>query len=195
MVCALLLASAALAGCDLRPGAGPGPTPSPTRASGYGSVFLGRAECSSFGTTSFTEVPCTSERAAARVIARYAGPAAAGPSCPANTDFVLHISETVPASDEDGDGAVPQGYACMRRLEPPHPGDPGGGGGPRTVVGDCLHGAGRGQVRETACDGTGTKRPEYKVTSAVTARSECPSTTELYVDLGGPRPVGCARPV
>ncbi|WP_189184913.1 hypothetical protein [Streptomyces albiflavescens] len=201
VVCALLLASAVLCGCqrwqsasdsgDSTPGAGA----TPTRPSGYGAVFLGVDECSSFGTTSFTEVPCTSERAAARVIARYDGKVADGPSCPATTDFVLHISQTAPASDEDGDGAVPQGYACMRKLEPPHPGDPGGGGGPRTIVGDCVYSAGSGQVRETACDGTGRKPPEYKVTSAVSARSKCPASTALYVQLGGGKPVGCARPV
>jgi hypothetical protein len=197
-VCALLLAGAALSGCDRWSGSGaaaPDPAAASTRPSGYGSVFLGRGECSSFGTTSFTEVPCGSERAAARVIARYDGNVEDGPSCPATTDFVLHISETEPSSERSGDAAVPQGYACMRKLEPPHPGDPGGGGGPRTVVGDCVYGSGRGQVRETACDGTGGKRPEYRVTSAVTARSKCPSGTELYVDLGGTRPVGCARPV
>ncbi|MFD4408356.1 hypothetical protein [Streptomyces sp. NPDC058476] len=202
-VCALVLAVGALTGCqgwsgkDSADGAGGagGATTTATRPSGYGSVFLAVDECSSFGTTSFTEVPCTSERAAARVIARYDGKVADGPSCPATTDFVLHISQAAPASDEDGDGAVPQGYACMRKLEPPHPGDPGGGGGPRTIVGDCVYSVGRGQVRETACDGKGGKPPEYKVTSAVTARSRCPSSTALYVELGGGMPVGCARPV
>ncbi|MFG3166662.1 hypothetical protein [Streptomyces sp. NPDC048200] len=195
---ALLLVAAALTGCDRWSGAGaaePLPSPVSTRASGYGTVFLARGECSSFGTTSFTEVPCSSERAAARVVARHDGRAADGPACPATTDFVLHISESRPASDEDGDGTVPQGYACMRGLEPPHPGDPGGGGGPRTVVGDCVYGAGRGEVRETACDGTGRKPPEYRVTSAVTSRAACPAVTALYVELGGARPVGCARPV
>lgn len=195
---ALLLVTAALTGCDRFSGAGTAeslPSPASTRPAGYGTVFLDRDECSSFGTTSFTEVPCGSERAAARVVARHDGGIRNGPACPATTDFVLHISESRPASDEDGDGAVPQGYACMRRLEPPHPGDPGGGGGPRTIEGDCVYGAGHGQVRETACDGTGTRRPEYRVTSAVTARSRCPSATALYVQLGGARPVGCARPV
>ncbi|MFI6334667.1 hypothetical protein [Streptomyces sp. NPDC050535] len=167
----------------------------PMRPTGYGAVFLGVDECSSFGTTSFTEVRCTSERAAARVVARYDGKVADGPACPAHTDFVLHISETRPASDEDGDGAVPQGYACMRKLEPPHPGDPGGGGGPRTVVGDCVYSSGSGQVRETACDGKGEKAPEYRVTSAVGSRAQCPAATDLYVQLGGTEPVGCARPV
>ncbi|MER7836579.1 hypothetical protein ABTY98_11840 [Streptomyces sp. NPDC096040] len=163
--------------------------------SGYGARFLAVGECSSFGTASFTEVPCTSERAAARVVARYDGGIAAGPACPATTDFVLHIGAQRTSGDEGGDGTIPQGYACMRNLEPPHPGDPGGGGGPRTIVGDCVYGSGHGQVRETACDGSGKRKPQYKVVRAVTARARCPASTALYVQLGGERPVGCARHV
>ncbi|MFE7897544.1 hypothetical protein ACFU3E_08435 [Streptomyces sp. NPDC057424] len=170
-------------------------SPVPTRPSGYGAVFLAVGECSSFGTTSFTEVACAGERAAARVVARHDGTVRDGPRCPDTTDFVLHISEQRPFSDEDGDGAVPQGYACMRNLQPPHPGDPGGGGGPRTIVGDCVFDSGDGQVRETACDGTGERKPQYKVVRAVTARTDCPGPTALYVRLGGKRPVGCARPL
>ncbi|MER7563524.1 hypothetical protein ACGFWE_14410 [Streptomyces sp. NPDC048523] len=169
-------------------------SPSATRTSGFGAVFLAVDECSSFGKTTFTEVPCTGERAAARVVARHDGTTADGPPCPATTDFVLHISEQSRISDEDGDGAVPQGYACMRNLQPPHPGDPGGGGGPRTIVGDCVYGSGSGQVRETACDGRGVRKPQYKVVKAVTERGRCPLSTALYVQLGGPQPVGCARP-
>ncbi|AZQ34917.1 hypothetical protein EJ357_16650 [Streptomyces cyaneochromogenes] len=167
----------------------------PTRPAGYGAVFLGVDECSSFGTTSFTEVPCTSERAAARVVARHDGTVGDGPLCPGTTDFVLHISEQSRTSDEDGDGAIPQGYACMRNLAPPHPGDPGGGGGPRTIVGDCVYNSGDGQVRETACDGKDERKPQYKVTKAVDKRAKCPLSTALYVQLGGEKPVGCARPV
>ncbi|WP_326752861.1 hypothetical protein OH738_25820 [Streptomyces hirsutus] len=206
-VCALaVLATALSAGCQSAPGgvdengrpAGQRTvtvSPSPIRTSGYGAVFLGIDECSSFGRTSFTEVSCTGERAAARVVARHDGTVRDGPRCPATTDFVLHISEQRPASDEDGDGAVPRGYACMRNLQPPHPGDPGGGGGPRTIVGDCVRGLDDGQVRETACDGEGEQRPEYRVTEAVDARSRCPASTTLYVRLGGSSPVGCAGPV
>ncbi|MGW0844509.1 hypothetical protein ACWD26_31100 [Streptomyces sp. NPDC002787] len=181
-------------------------TTAPARPSEYGTVFLGVDECSSFGTTSFTEVPCAGERAAARVVARHDGRVGQGPLCPPTTDFVLHISESRPSygesgestestEDEDGDGSVPQGYACMRKLQPPHPGDPGGGGGPRTIVGDCVYSAGRGEVRETACDGRGRHAPEYEVTTAVGTRAQCPATTDLYVQLGGARPVGCAVPV
>ncbi|TWF87348.1 hypothetical protein [Streptomyces capillispiralis] len=170
-------------------------TVSPPRPSGYGAVFLAVDECSSFGRTSFTEVSCTSERAAARVVARHDGTVRDGPRCPATTDFVLHIHEQRPSSDEDGDGAVPRGYACMRHLQPPHPGDPGGGGGPRTIVGDCVYDLGDGKVRETACDGSGRREPEFEVTKAVDDRSDCPASTALYVRLGGTTPVGCARPV
>ncbi|MGW2742124.1 hypothetical protein [Streptomyces sp. NPDC001450] len=169
--------------------------PATVLPSGYGAQFLAVGECSSFGTTSFTEVPCTSERAAARVAARYDGTVTDGPLCPPTTDFVLHISEQRPQDDEDGDGAIPRGYACMRNLEPPHPGDPGAGGGPRTMPGDCVYDSGGGQVRETACDGSGHRKPEYEVAEAVAERSECPASTVLYVELGGRRPVGCARPV
>jgi hypothetical protein len=199
----VLPAGALLSGCQGWPrGGGEEPeerttTTAPTRPSGYGTVFLAVGECSSFGTTSFTEVPCVGERAAARVLARHEGRVTQGPPCPATTDFVLHISESRPAAgeDEDGDGSVAQGYACMRKLQPPHPGDPGGGGGPRTIVGDCVYGAGRGEVRETACDGEGRHDPEYEVTAAVEKRSQCPTSTDLYVQLGGSKPVGCAVPV
>lgn len=177
------------------PAAGSAAPAAGVRPSGYGVTFLGVGECSSFGTTSFTEVSCGSERAAARVVARHDGTVGDGPPCPATTDFVLHISEQRPASDEDGDGAVPQGYACMRSLQPPHPGDPGGGGGPRTVVGDCVYGSGDGEVRETRCDGEGGTAPEYEVTKAVGERADCPPSTALYVQLGGENPVGCARPL
>ncbi|MFF4058305.1 hypothetical protein ACFYZ8_01410 [Streptomyces sp. NPDC001668] len=205
VVCVLLtLLAALLTGCT-QPAAGgesdEGPaatapvSPSATRPSGFGAVFLAVDECSSFGKASFTEVPCTSERAAARVVARHDGTTSGGPPCPATTDFVLHISEQSRVSDEDGDGAVPQGYACMRNLQPPHPGDPGGGGGPRTIVGDCVYGSGDGQVRETACDGKGARKPQFKVVKAVAERTRCPLSTALYVQLGGPQPVGCARPV
>ncbi|MEV5457742.1 hypothetical protein AB0L17_05515 [Streptomyces cellulosae] len=185
-----------LAGCRQAPpdaADGTAAVASPVRPTGYGTVFLDVGECSSFGRTSFTEVSCASERAAARVTARHDGTARDGPLCPPTTDFVLHISEQWPAADEDG--MVPRGYACMRHLQPPHPGDPGGGGGPRTVVGDCVYALDGGRVRETACDGNGPGEPEFKVTKAVDARSKCPASTALYVRLGGAAPVGCAVPL
>jgi len=178
-------------------GAGTGPASARTPAAagaGYGRVFLGSGDCASRG-RDVHEVSCGSEKAAARVTARHEGRPSTGPGCPATTDFVLHISESRPARDEDSDGSVGQGYACMRNLEPPHPGDPGGGGGPHTVVGDCVHTAAVGQVKETACDGSGARAPEFEVASAVGTKAQCPPSTALYVRLGGEKPVGCARRV
>ncbi|GAB7108556.1 hypothetical protein JCM4814A_68700 [Streptomyces phaeofaciens JCM 4814] len=194
--CAGALFALFLAGCQApaeeRLPAGPSGSAPVAAGSGFGTVFLGAGECSSFGTTRFTEVPCGGERAAARVVARHDGTAGQGPPCPPATDFVLHIGAQAAG---DGTAAVPPGYACMRNLQPPHPGDPGAGGGPRTTVGDCVYDVGGGQVRETACDGSGVRAPQYKVVRAVAARAKCPASTALYVQLGGPDPVGCARPV
>ncbi|MFD9289454.1 hypothetical protein ACFWBV_14445 [Streptomyces sp. NPDC060030] len=157
-----------------------------TALPGQGPEFLGPAECSSRG-EAFREVSCGSEKAAARVLARYTGTPSDGPACPRPTDFVLHISA--------GGPSAPRGYACMRNLEAPHPGDPGQGGGPLTVVGDCVHGFHDGEVRETACDGSGEHPPEFEIGSAVARRALCPGTTDLYVRLGGDGPVGCAHRV
>ncbi len=199
-LCALLLAVAAsVTSCQGQSAGGgtgasgdsPAGTVTPT---GYGTAFLGAGECSSRG-RDFREVSCASERAVARVLVRHEGPVADGPVCPARTDFVLHVSESRPAFDEDGDGAVPRGYACMRNLEEPHPGDPGKGGGPRTVVGDCLSTARKGRVEETPCDGSGRAAPQFEVAAAVQRRAQCPPETRLYVHLGGEKAVGCARRV
>ncbi|GAA1539527.1 hypothetical protein GCM10009730_55800 [Streptomyces albidochromogenes] len=221
---ALLLAAvsaAALTGCQ-KPSAGEGSASGgdalagALAPSGHGATFLGAGECSSRG-HDVREVSCASEKAVARVLVRHEGPmperhredepvseepvpgrpAAGRRTCPPRTDFVLHISESRPALDEDGDGSVPRGFACMRNLEEPHPGDPGNGGGPRTVVGDCVHTTQRkGQVRETPCDGSGAEPPEFEVAAAVDRRAQCPPATALYVRLtGGGKPVGCARRV
>ncbi|MGW0562693.1 hypothetical protein ACWDZ4_19240 [Streptomyces sp. NPDC003016] len=94
-----------------------------------------------------------------------------------------------------GDGAVPRGYACTRNLEEPHPGGPGKGGGPRTVVGDCLCTVRQGQVKETPCDGPGEGAPQFEVAAAVQRRARCPPATRLYARPGGERAVGRARRV
>ncbi|GAA3371768.1 hypothetical protein GCM10020367_23760 [Streptomyces sannanensis] len=193
-VCVLLLASLAACQRGEPRAAGTAASENPLTPTGYGLTFLGVNECSARG-SEHREVPCTSEKAAARVLARYDGTPPDTSPCPPTTDFVLHISERRPSLDENGDGAVPRGYACMRNLEPPHPGDPGMGGGPHTIVGDCVYSSRKGEVKETACDGSGPKAPQFKVASAVATRSQCPPSTALYVQLGGEKPVGCARRV
>lgn len=165
----------AMAGCT--PGTGytgqSAYTPSPA------AVFLAEGSCAARGGDTYRQVACDDPAAVARVTLRRAGDSAGAPRCPATTDFVL-------------DGGP--GYACMRDLRAPHPGDPGGGGGPNTIVGDCVYQALPTEARETACDGTGARPPGYKVTAVVTDRSQCPATTLLYVGVSGGR-VGCAAPV
>ncbi|WP_240965679.1 hypothetical protein [Streptomyces zingiberis] len=129
--------------------------------------------------------------------------------CPARTDVLLHVTEpadgsgtagatTVPGTGGPGDGAGDgpdrrRGYACLRNLEPPHPGDPGGGGGPRVITGDCVHLTRANEVRETSCEPSADPAPEFTVVKAVRDRDDCPAGTDLYVELGGGKPVGCAR--
>ncbi|MEV1043673.1 hypothetical protein [Streptomyces sp. NPDC049916] len=188
---ALAAASLLLTGCRVADGSGTDdrhPAPASPASSPYGVVFLGPGDCSSRGPV-IREVSCRSEKAAARVVARHLGRPDSGPLCPGGTDFLLHVSET-------GDGArsrLTTGYACMRNLEPPHPGDPGQGGGPLTVVGDCVTASRAGEVRETPCDDAGGRAPRYRVESAVQRRDQCPGTTDLFVSLRGDLPVGCAR--
>ncbi|WP_234426764.1 hypothetical protein [Streptomyces niger] len=194
-----------LTGCQQPSAAGQSPHTGPhaagsgTPPTGYGAVFLDRGECSSRGRgAAYREVGCADGAAAARVLARHSGRKAQGALCPARTDFVLHISEHRPDADEDGDGSVPRGYACMRNLHAPHPGDPGQGGGPRTVPGDCVYLAAGLQARETPCAASvasrsgARHRPEYEMTATVRDRASCPEGTALYLRLPD-RTTGCAR--
>lgn len=160
---------------------------------GRPAQFLARGTCAGRGRgrPAFEEVDCASDEATASVLARYNGPQASGPRCPDDTDFVLHIAAVDTGTSEQE--SSPEGYACMRNLRPPHPGDPGMGGGPLTVAGDCVYTEHEGVVKETACDGSTGHAPEYRVEETVPTRDDCPEQTDLYVDVGGRAPVGCAR--
>lgn len=102
------------------------------------------------------------------------------------------------------------GYACIRNLEPPHPGEPGGGGGLGIVVGDCVSarpsstGDGEQDIDETRCDGTGTHPPTHQVTSIGTGGlfpTECPPGTDLRFTIASTfsalptDKLACAAPV
>lgn len=75
------------------------------------------------------------------------------PDCPPGTDLALgqpRMAVDTPTL----------GYFCARNLKPPHPGDPGEGGG--TIdVGDCLHTEGDA-IDEVPCNGSGGQ-PQYKI--------------------------------
>ncbi|MFC5666527.1 hypothetical protein ACFP3U_26610 [Kitasatospora misakiensis] len=97
-----------------------------------------------------------------------APPAEAVSDCEDTTDLYLDLERNL--LQATGATSVRGGltaYACLRNLKAPHPGDPGMGGGPRIIVGDCVYRAkvpvGKPITRETACDATGAKAPEYRV--------------------------------
>lgn len=192
---AALAAMLAVAGCT--PGTGATgqhaytPTTTPRRTASPGA-FLAAGDCAartgSGDAAGFRPVPCGDRTAVARVTVRGLTGDAAHADCPATTDLVLSISGGTPATPATG-----AGYACLRNLRPPHPGDPGQGGGPNTIVGDCVYRAGSAEVRETSCDGTGARPPQYRVVAIVAARPHCPARTALYVGVGHGR-IGCAEP-
>ncbi|PWI45429.1 hypothetical protein [Streptomyces sp. ICBB 8177] len=177
---ALLLAAAALlagaAGCAPATGYTGQRAAAVTTAPATGPL-LPVGSCAARSGTAYREVACDDRDALARVTRRASGP----PDCPATTDLLL----TVTAGGAVGATASPSGggYACLRDLRPPHPGDPGQGGGPNTIVGDCLYSAASGRAGETACDRAGASAhpARYRITALVTDRARCPSTTALYV--------------
>lgn len=198
----LLLCGPLVSGCTASAdGADPPPrkaSGSPSRTARDDGVFLSKGECATADPVgAFREDDCSDPAATARVLYRLYGllPASPTPSvpalpsavsragdrCPGSTDFVLTVS-----------AGRPRGYACMRNLDPPHPGDPGEGGGPRTVTGDCVYTSREGEVRETPCDGSRKRKPQYRIDSVAGKRPGCPAGTALYVGLGSAG-VGCGR--
>ena len=161
-----------LAGCgratgshDAAGGTSDSPTaaPSPSVNPSYGTLYLDDNECAAPDPgqkEAYLEVPCDDPRATAQVTLRLESGSATPFSdtvCAPNTDFVIDVPVSLALlEDHDPYGA---GYACMRNLKPPHPGDPGGGGGPRIEVGDCVHSDGKqgGAIEEVACRTKGKK--------------------------------------
>ncbi|MFE7038503.1 hypothetical protein ACFU9X_03345 [Streptomyces atratus] len=148
--------------------------PTPSVNPSYGVQFLAEGECAAAEPGQkdvYREVPCDDPKAVAKVIDRadigFPDPFEAT-ACSDNADFAVNapvsiaILEDKPVSGE--------GYACMRNLKAPHPGDPGGGGGPRIEVGDCVHSAARNgsPVSEVACRTKGKKDgATHKVTEII----------------------------
>ncbi|MFF8916749.1 hypothetical protein ACF08M_26350 [Streptomyces sp. NPDC015032] len=135
------------------------PTASPTSSvnPSYGTQYLAENECAALEPGKkdvYREVPCGDPKAVARVTYRMESGKAwpfSATTCSETTDFVVDVPISLAALENTR--ATGEGYACMRNLKPPHPGDPGGGGGPRIEVGDCVHtGPKKGDaVEEVAC--------------------------------------------
>lgn len=71
---------------------------------------------------------------------------------------------------------------CLRNLQPPHPGDPGVGGG-QLLVGDCFNIAAGGEIGEVACDGSGTAAPENRLLAVTATTAECPPETTEPIEV------------
>ncbi|MER6105608.1 hypothetical protein ABT115_25750 [Streptomyces sp. NPDC001832] len=141
----------------------PTSSPTPSVNPSYGKLYLAENECAAPESGKegvYREVPCGDSRAVARVTYRMeAGNAEpfSATSCSETTDFVIDVP--ISLASLEGTQASGEGYACMRNLKPPHPGDVGGGGGPRIEVGDCVHSDGKAGdvITEAACRTKGKK--------------------------------------
>jgi hypothetical protein len=114
----------------------------------------------------------------------------AGPYCPAGTDVVADGAE---GAVSGGEIDAPVSVWCLRNLAPPHPGDPGAGGG-ELVPDDCFvvgepSDATRGtsQVAEVPC--TGGPAPQYRLRSTATRSEDCPAKGSTPIEVTSPQEV------
>lgn len=130
----------------------------------------------------YVQVPCGDPAAAVELTQKVAAPPQPGSGCPAGTDTVAQVS----AQAAGAPAAAPLELWCLRNVHPPHPGDPGGGGGD-LVVGDCLGLGPNAQSVEVPCDGSGTA-PEYEVGWLPDAAGACPAEAIAEINLQVPFP-------
>lgn len=123
---------------------------------------------------------CDDERATVRLTQTLPSPPPPDGRCPDGTDTVAQVTQN--AGSASGAGAL----WCLRNLSPPHPGDPGGGGG-QLVVGDCLGTADNGRSVEVPCEG-GEPSPDYRVGWMPDANGGCPAESVAAIDLQVPFP-------
>ncbi|MGI8329313.1 hypothetical protein ACRYCC_05065 [Actinomadura scrupuli] len=96
--------------------------------------------------------------------------------CPDEADAIVNVSGgPIPYTSAAPGLRLPVGYLCLRNLRPPHPGDPGKGGG-GIIVGDCVNVDSAKLVTEVPCNGSGEKSADYKVTEItdLIATGDCP---------------------
>lgn len=114
------------------------------------------------------------------------------PLCPPGTDALID-AEQGPVVDGDI-ASLPQTW-CLRNVSPPHPGDPGVGGG-ELVEQDCFAVHAAGTIQEVACDGSGPTPPQHRLVGIVETVDGCPPGTAEPIALTSfPPQVLCAAPV
>lgn len=121
----------------------------------------------------FAAVPCSDPSAIAKIVAIGAAfdtvtdRGTGDTGCPDDTDVAYRQTDMFPLGAH---------YACARNLKEPHPGDPGGGGGPKTIVGDCVVVIGMldNGLEEVACQPAGWFA---RVVGLATTATACPAGT------------------
>jgi hypothetical protein len=114
------------------------------------------------------------------------------PICPAGTDELVD-AEQGPVVDGDV-ASLPQTW-CLRNLDPPHPGDPGAGGG-ELMEQDCIAIGTAGDITEVACDGSGAAPPQHRLLAVTDAVDSCPPRTVDPIETTSfPPTVYCGGPV
>jgi hypothetical protein len=142
---------------------------------------------------SYTQCDCDDPEATGEIIEMVTdvGPSAP-PLCPPRTDELVD-AEQGPVVDGDV-ASLPQTW-CLRNLDPPHPGDPGAGGG-ELLEQDCFTVAESGAIQEVACDGSGPAPPQHRLVGISETVDGCPPVTAEPVELASvPPQVLCAGPV
>nr|WP_229698966.1 hypothetical protein [Wenjunlia tyrosinilytica] len=178
----------------------PTPTARPTlsnKSFAKGSCVAEDRSSASEDTAFLAEVTCKDPEAFAKVVEREAFDVTKVSRCSkeaGNADKLIQLSRLGKGKDA---GKLQYAPVCLRNLAAPHPGDPGQGGGPNIIKGDCLverksyglpgTGTGSGTSSfETACAGTGSEAPDYRVIALGTTtviRGEksvpCPPATQV----------------
>ncbi len=94
--------------------------------------------------------------------------------CPDDTDQIFQTTGGLTAGDP---------LACGRNLAPPHPGDPGGGGGPKIIVGDCVwvSPAGGGVLSTNVYEVPCAEKEGYfaQAVGRTTSKAGCPAATTI----------------
>ncbi|MEV6011439.1 hypothetical protein AB0M29_32070 [Streptomyces sp. NPDC051976] len=124
------------------------------------------------GSTNPTQVDCSSPLAVAKVLSREPFDLVAVTSCPKASETADKLVQVTRLGTGKNASKLEYAALCLRNLGAPHPGDPGQGGGPNIVKGDCLvehknvmsltTGSATSTV-ETACSATGYAAPNYQV--------------------------------
>ncbi|MEU3611972.1 hypothetical protein ABZ725_06590 [Streptomyces sp. NPDC006872] len=131
------------------------------------------------------EMPCEDPDAIGKVLKRVEEEIGMGSyaDCPDATDDVLGITGEpgweIAGSRDYVKYASGVGYACVRNLRAPHPGEPGGGG-MDIDIGDCVEASDTGEkYEEVPCEGEVV--PDGKVVDMTDADGRCPRTDDTVV--------------